>query len=402
MLLSAERFWPRFAFVLMAMSSFVQAEPAPYDFVLILGAVLFLIGKPKLPTGLLWPGVCILIIVAGYAIGAMFAISYADALNYIRTSAFLSTSLLIIAALIWRDPERIVPMAMAGLVASSLIASIIGILAYFDVLPNSQDFALYGRATGTFKDPNVFGPSLVLPALYIAQRLTTRSLKELWWSLPVFFTLLLALFLSFSRGAWLNFVMSAIFFFSVSYATAAPAYRKRLVGFGVFLVVAGSFAVLVALSIEDVRDLFLQRFVIVQDYDSGEGGRFDNMMAAFMTALKNPFGIGPYQWPLIAGLMPHNTYVNVFVSGGLIALSGYAGLMLLTLWTGFRAVKFRPPHYDVFVVALAVFFAHVVQNFTIDTNHWRHLYIACGLVWGLALAAESRIKYEEAGRFARA
>lgn len=134
----------------------------------------------------------------------------------------------------------------------------------------------------------------------------------------------------------------------------------------------------------------MQRVALEQAYDVREGGRFDNMLAAFMAALNNPLGIGPYQWPLIAGLMPHDTYVNVFVSGGVIALIGFSGLTLLTLWTGFRALRLRPPMMDVFIVALAVYFGHAVQSFTIDTNHWRHIFIAGALVWGLALAAPSR------------
>ena len=162
--------------------------------------------------------------------------------------------------------------------------------------------------------------------------------------------------------------------------------------FSLLLISAGALVLLVALSIPEIRNLFLQRFAVAQDYDTGEGGRFDNMAAAFMMALRHPLGIGPYQWPLIAGLMPHNTYVNVFVSGGLIALFGFVSLMLLTVWTGFRAVKMRPPMEDAFYVATSVFLAHVIQNFTIDTNHWRHLYIAGAFVWGLALTGQSRLR----------
>jgi hypothetical protein len=390
MVLSAERFWPVFAFVLMALSSFVQNEPAPYDFLLIAAMVGILFLRPKLPVGLFWPAICILMVLAGYAVGAMFAISYDEALDYMRTSAFLSLSLLFVATLVWRQPEKVTMAIVAGVVVSSVIASIIGILGYFNMIPNAQVYALYGRATGTFKDPNVFGPSLVFPALYMAQRLAFRSWREMWWSLPVLVILLLGLFLSFSRGAWIDFAMATVIFFSVCYATADAREKGRMLRFFFMLLGILTIAVLWVLSIPGVRKLFLLRFQLVQNYDTGEGGRLDNMLAAFMMALKHPLGIGPYQWPLISGLMPHNTYVNVFVSGGVLSLIGFSGLMLLTLWVGFRTIKLRPPVYEVYVAALGVFAGHVFQNFQIDTNHWRHLYIVGGLVWGLALAADSR------------
>src|SRR5262249_43258207 len=159
-----------------------------------------------------------------------------DALTYMRTSAYLSVSLLFFAALVWRQPEPMTKAILAGLIVASVIAAAIGVAAYFNLLPDSEAFAVYGRATGGFKDPNVFGPSLVFPTLYVAQRLAFRRFRENWWCAPILALLVLALFLSFSRGAWVNFTFSAIVFFSMSYVTAPAAERGRVLRLVIILI----------------------------------------------------------------------------------------------------------------------------------------------------------------------
>ncbi len=211
------------------------------------------------------------------------------------------------------------------------------------------------------------------------------------WGLPAFRVLLIALFLSFSRGAWINFLIGAGIFLVLSYATVEPRQRARLVGFTLMLTVIAAIAIAIALSFEEIRSLFVQRFQLVQDYDAEEGGRFDSMRGAMWMALNYPLGTGPDQWPRVSALhlMPHNIYANVFVSGGLISLIGFVGLTIMTLRTGYRAVKLNPAYCGVLIVALGTFAGHVIEGLIIDSNHWRHLYIVMGLVWGLALAAEA-------------
>jgi hypothetical protein len=282
---------------------------------------------------------------------------------------------------------------MTGLIITSLIAASLGIAGYFNIIP-AETYAIYGRATGPFKDPNVFGPSLIFPALYLVHRLVTRPIREMVWSLPIFLVLLMALFLSFSRGAWINFVIGGLLYLPLSYATSAPQQRTRLVGFTLFLLIVMTVAIAIALSMEEVRSLFVQRFQIAQDYDLEEGGRFDSMTGALWMALTYPLGIGPDQWPRISALqlMPHNIYANVFVSGGLISLIGFTGLTIGTLVTGYRAIKLNPAHCGVLIVAFGTVAGHALEGLIIDSNHWRHLYIAMGVVWGLALAAQSNAR----------
>jgi O-antigen ligase len=390
----SERFWPAFLFVMCSVSSIVQREPAPYDFLLLGGMMLFLLTGQRVPDRLAWPALAVLMVLGGYCAGTMFAEYQEPAFLYIRTSGYLSVSLLFFAALVWAQPERATPAIGNGLVIASVIAASLGIAGYFGVIPNADAFAVYGRATGPFKDPNVFGPSLIFPTLYLVHRLATHSMRQMLWTLPMLMLLLLALFLSFSRGAWMDFTVASLIFLTLSLATAPAAERARLTGLTFVIAVALALAVAWVLTKPEVRSLFLQRFALAQDYDSGEGGRFDNMFEAFKMALANPWGIGPEQWPRISGsgLMPHNIYVNVFVSGGLVSLLGFGGLTVMTIWAGIRALRLTPPMPGVLIAAIGAFSGHALEGLLIDSNHWRHIYVMAGIVWGLAISAEMQAR----------
>lgn len=386
-----DRFWAGFLFVTMSLSSIVQREPAPYDFLLLGGMFLFLVSGQRAPTRLAWPAILVLLLMGGYAIGTMFAVHQEFSLLYMRTSGYLSVSLLFFAALAFAAPGRNTSAMANGLVIASIAAASLGVFGYFGVIPNAEAFALYGRASGPFKDPNVFGPSLIFPSLYLVHRMAARPLREIVWTLPLLLLFLLALFLSFSRGAWMDAAVSGLVFVTLTAIYAPGREKSRLAGLSLLLAAFMGLALVWALSRTEVRELFLQRFTLAQDYDSGEGGRFDNMFEAFKMALGNPLGIGPDQWSRVSssGLMPHNIYVNVFVSGGFISLFGFAGLTLLTLWTGLRALRLSPPAQGILIAAIAAFFGHALEGLLIDSNHWRHIYVLIGIIWGLSLAAES-------------
>ena len=100
---------------------------------------------------------------------------------------------------------------MNGWVIAALIASAMAILGYFDMLGAlSEQFVLYDRAKGPFKDPNVLAPYLVPPALYCIYHAASRTALWSLLNLVILLVLVLALFLSFSRGGWGHFVLSGL------------------------------------------------------------------------------------------------------------------------------------------------------------------------------------------------
>ncbi|MFX4543590.1 hypothetical protein ABTA76_20285, partial [Acinetobacter baumannii] len=70
---------------------------------------------------------------------------------------------------------------------------------------------LYGRARGTFKDPNVLAAFLLLPALFTLQSVVSDRLGKSLRSSIAFAVIALALLLAFSRAAWGGLVITAAF-----------------------------------------------------------------------------------------------------------------------------------------------------------------------------------------------
>ena len=52
-------------------------------------------------------------------------------------------------------------------------------LGYFHAFPGAEIFTHYDRATGAFQDPNVFGPFLVLPGIYLLYRHPDRPISRM-------------------------------------------------------------------------------------------------------------------------------------------------------------------------------------------------------------------------------
>ena len=66
------------------------------------------------------------------------------------------------------NAERRLELLMRGYLAAAIIASVVPVAGYFRMFgAASEMFIEYGRARGTFNDPNVLGAFLILPALLL-------------------------------------------------------------------------------------------------------------------------------------------------------------------------------------------------------------------------------------------
>src|SRR5208282_3904026 len=88
--------------------------------------------------------------------------------------------------------------------------ALLNVLAFFRLIPYQSIFLRYGRAQGFFKDPNVYGPYLVLVLLFAFSNLQHRRVLSLGFAFGLCVCLVTALgiFLSFSRAAWTNCAVS--------------------------------------------------------------------------------------------------------------------------------------------------------------------------------------------------
>ncbi len=372
-------------FALAAISHIVMREPAPYDLMIVgIAGILFALGL-RIPQGIALPAVALVLILVGYMIGG-FGARYIDlSVKFLRTSAFLSATFVFFAAIVAASPDRGLRALWGGYIVAGLCAAGLGIGGYLGFLP-VDPFAAGGRAKALFQDPNVYGPFLVAPILYAVWRMTTvRAASALFFWGPIATVMTLGLFLSFSRGAWAHLALSGLVM--VVLALLAPETSRQRGRIALIAVVLGVMLTLAlgwALTVPEIREMFDQRFGL-QSYDVRQGGRFSGQLEALKTALVNPFGIGPNNWGMIAGADTHNVYLNVFVSGGFISLVGWLALIAVTLSCGMR-YALHGARRGVFIVALATLIGIFAEGIIVDVNHWRHMYLLLGMVWGLMLA----------------
>jgi hypothetical protein len=271
--------------------------------------------------------------------------------------------------------------------AIAVISAIIGTAAYLRLIPGGTDlFTKYGRAKGFFQDPNVFGPFLILPAMYALQRVLMGSRRMQIFAGVVFMILFIGVFASFSRAAWGHFIASSLIVFVLCFALEANARMKVKM---LLLTMVGGLMLVAALaellSIPAVGGLFSERASVEQTYDSGSTGRFGRQGYAFELALNHPLGIGPGEFRnMRVQEEPHDSYVSVLhVYGWGGGLCFYL-LIIATLWRGLGTLAKKSPNRLLLIPLISVFIPLIVEAGIIDLDHWRHYYLVIGLIWGVS------------------
>jgi hypothetical protein len=273
--------------------------------------------------------------------------------------------------------------------------ALVAILAYFNAIPHADLFKLYARAKGTFKDPNVFGPFLALPIGLLFRDIITRRSRWTLIEVGLLLVLLFGLLLSFSRAAW---GLVAFEFLAIGYLVFVnePNRMARLKLIGYLLGGVAAIALLAAavISVPQVRNLYEVRAHVVQDYDDGHAGRFERQKHGFFLIQEKPLGIGPLAFNKIYGEDEHNMWLKGFTTYGWLGGFSY---IILAAWTLAAAapLMFRPrPWQGIAQCAYVVLLGHVIIHNVIDNDHWRHLYLIYGMLWGM-IAAEKLARRQE-------
>ncbi len=266
--------------------------------------------------------------------------------------------------------------------------AIIGMAGYFEVLGLGKLATIYGRAIGFFKDPNVFSTFLILPAIMLVNGLILGTERRPLLSSVCLLTIMGGIFLAFSRGAWINFVMSVFLLVVLTFTlSGTPRLRSRIFVLSLLGLAASAVLLVILLSIPDVRELFLERFTLIKNYDAGEKGRFGNQLNSIPMLLDRPLGFGPRRYALYFDLDPHNVYINAFSSYGWLGGISYIVLLICTIIIGLKTILMRSPWQRHAIVVFCPLVAVIFQGVQIDTDHWRHFYWMLGLMWGLFAAS---------------
>lgn len=376
-------------FVTVLTSSVAVIEPSPHDVLMGLLALTCLIAGVRFDRTLALPLALLVLWNISGLIALTNVLAYEKTVQYAATSIYLAVAALLFACLFAQGSmPRLTAMRIAYVI-SALFAALAGIAGYFSLFPGADMFAPSGRALGPFKDPNVFGPFLIWPTLFLLYRMLTRRIGLL--DLGVLGVLLFALLLAFSRGAWFHFGVSALVMIALAFLTA-PDRPARLRVFTLTALAVGALAALLMflLSFSAIRDMFLERAQLIQSYDVGQGGRFRLQELALTDVLNSPAGMGPFEFARVHGLQQHNVYLQAFLVYGWIGAMAYILLVVSTLLVGLRTAFVRAPWQPYLITAFAAFVGEVAEGFVIDTDHWRHFFLLLGMIWGLSAATFRR------------
>jgi hypothetical protein len=367
----------------------VFIEPSPYEFAIIMAIIVFAITGLRSRPVFIVPFTLIAVVNIGYSICAAYLLDRPEVINWILTSWYMATTAAFFALVLLDNTAARLQALMRGYVAGAIIASLAGIAGYFHLVPGGYEILTYAmRARGTFKDPNVLGAFLILPALLSLQCIVAdRFLKALRHAM-IFAVISFTIFLAFSRAAWGLLAGAGIFMLGLMLMTA-PTHkmRMRIIVMAVAAVGILALAIAIALSMDNIADLFKERASLNQSYDSGRFGRFGRHALGAEMALDLPFGIGPLQFSKYFPEDTHNSFLNAFMSGGWISGISYPLLIVFSIAIGFSAIWQRTPWQRQYLAIFATFLGTVGESFIIDTDHWRHFFLLLGAIWGLSVAS---------------
>ncbi|WP_027162413.1 O-antigen ligase family protein [Mesorhizobium sp. WSM1293] len=376
-------------FIGILLSGFVISEPAPYELYmagLIAIWALFGLRISRAATPLL-------VLLVTMNIGGMISMTQmADLANtplYLAVSMFLAFSAVFFASITAVQPN-LYRLIFIAYVVSAVATSLLGIAGYFHAFPGAEMFTKYDRAAGAFQDPNVFGPFLVLPGIYLLYLLLTGPVTRMPLLAVPLLIITAGIFFSFSRGAWGMFAVSAVLLTGCLFLQSASGmFRLRVVVMTIAALALLVVAMIVILQLPGVSEMFSNRAHLEQSYDTARLGRFARYGIGFQMAMEHPFGIGPLVFGTIFGEDTHDIWLKMLMDYGWLGFVSFLALVLWTIAAGFRILLRDRPWQPYLLCAYVAFIGNIGLGTFIDIDHWRHVYLLLGLIWG-AIALEYR------------
>ncbi len=207
------------------------------------------------------------------------------------------------------------------------------------------------RIMSTLKDPNSLGAYLILPILAVGYALfSSTANKKLFarefrkGSLAVMLgVMLVALFLTFSRGALLGFVLSIITILCIVIGERVLVYIKK---YYIFLL---AFIILVSLFLFQVRNsAFVQDYIIhaavSTDQEDPNEKRITLQQDAINEIVETPEGSGPGSAGLVSisnpkgGVLTENYYLQIAYEVGWLGIALFVSVLSII---GYQLLKIR-------------------------------------------------------------
>jgi hypothetical protein len=238
--------------------AFVFIEPSPYEVVGLLAMLIFFVTGLSLRAAMT-PLVALLIMLnLGYALATVAVSDQDRPVTWIAVSAFLAATAIFYAAMLGHNTQARLKWLMRGYVAAAVLASLAAIAGFLNQSGALGElFLRYGRARGTFNDPNVLGAFLVLPGLLLLQRIIAGRPAQIFASAVMLLIVLAGLFLSFSRGAWGIYALCAVLLMGITFASSqSPRAKLRIIVIALFGALVAMLALAALLSIGNIAVVF--------------------------------------------------------------------------------------------------------------------------------------------------
>lgn len=274
----------------------------------------------------------VVLILLGISIGVIVAADHRSAFGILKGWFILPA---IFGATLWRvADESTIEKIKVGVAVNVTAVSLYAILQRAGIMPligyqrDSAEFSQYlqqGRAFAIFESPNFLAmylvPLTVLAAASVWERTKTFILTATFLILP-----LIAIYLSSSRGGLLALLAGAIVLM------AWKSYRKLAIVLLVSLSVSGFvyFALIPKVGTGDEARLYIyqQSIALIKNHPiTGVGP------GQFQAALDSRVGGDEYYQQFVRpyAIHPHDIFLNYWLSGGILALTGFVWLIWMSL-----------------------------------------------------------------------
>jgi O-antigen ligase len=360
----------------------VRIEPAPSDGVFaIVMAVALVTGRFDIRRVPLTAFALVGTLIALNLISAVEAIDPAVAGRYFAITLYLGVFSIWFTG--YLRNERRAGLVVVTYVLGAVVVTAPSILALFAPVPGGELLLTVDglRARGLLKDPNVFGPFLIPPALFLLEELMRPRLLRFRTSTKALMFLVLALgvLFSYSRAAWANLVIAIGVMLVVMALRRGGGRRAALI---IVLVTLASGAAVATIAVTGSLG-FLQERASFQSYDVE---RFGAQRTGVELAEQYPFGIGPGQFDVVSRVSTHSLYVRVLAEQGVLGLFTMLALVLVTLVLAARNAVLGRDTYGIGSAALlGIWVGLVVNSFVVDTLHWRHFWVVAAMIWAGAM-----------------
>jgi hypothetical protein len=164
-------------FVTVLTSSIAFIEPSPHDGLMMVLLVTCVGARVGFDRKL----VPLLLLIVLWLVGGLLSLiqvgDQAKDIQYAGTSIYLGIAAVMFACLFCDGNLVRLAILRRSYILAALIATAAGYIGFFHLAPGADIFLDNDRVSATFKDPNVYGPFLILPLLLLVIGLLTRGVR---------------------------------------------------------------------------------------------------------------------------------------------------------------------------------------------------------------------------------